>query len=65
MNLREARERAGLTQDQLATLLKMSSQNYRNYEAGRYMDMSDDLQKKVRKILREEFEYVREDSSRS
>lgn len=60
--LREMRLKKGLTQDQLARKLNMTSQNLRNYELYRYMEMSPILTKKVKRVLGEEFEYVRKDS---
>lgn len=55
--LKELREEKGITQIEMAFMLGMSYQNYRNYDCGKYKDMSKDLQDKISEILEIEYTY--------
>jgi len=49
----------GLSQDEMALRLKMTPQNYRNYEAGRYVAMAPELEEKISEILGVKYTYDR------
>ena len=57
--LKELRTRKGLSQDEMALKLGMTPQNYRNYEAGRYISMSKEIENQISEILGEVYGYVR------
>lgn len=59
-NLKEKRQAKKISQVDMAKLLGISYQNYRNYESGNYIAMSTDIRNKIREILEDkEYEYRR------
>ncbi|MGL5646737.1 MAG: helix-turn-helix transcriptional regulator [Clostridium sp.] len=59
--LKELRAAYGMTQDQLANHLGISTQNLRNYESGAYMKMRSDLEEEISKLFKVDFKYIKED----
>lgn len=59
-DLKELRQEKKISQVDMAKLLGISYQNYRNYENGSYMAMSEEIRNKIREILEEPYyEYQR------
>ena len=59
-DLKSLRQKRKISQVDMAKKLEISYQNYRNYENGSYMTMSEEMRDKIRKILNEPtYEYVR------
>ena len=56
--LRELRIQKGLSQIEMARLLDMTEQNYRNYERRAYKEMSPDIEKSISEILETEYRYA-------
>lgn len=57
MKLKNLRIQKGLSQREMALRLSMTEQNYRNYERGAYVAMSEDIEKQISEILGIEFKY--------
>ena len=59
-NLKEERQKKKISQIDMAKMLGISYQNYRNYESGNYVNMSTELRNKIREILENpNYEYER------
>lgn len=59
-DLKELRQEKNISQVDMAKLLGISYQNYRNYENGSYMAMSEEIRNKIREILDQPYyEYQR------
>ena len=58
MELRELRIQKGLSQIEMARLLDMTEQNYRNYEKRAYKEMATDIEKRISEILETEYRYA-------
>lgn len=59
-DLKSIRQRKKISQVDMAKLLEISYQNYRNYENGSYVAMSEEIRNKIRLILEEpNYEYQR------
>ena len=59
-NLKEKRQEKKISQIEMAKRLGISYQNYRNYESGNYIAMSEEIRDKIREILQDsEYEYQR------
>ena len=56
--LKELRIQKGLSQIEMARLLDMTEQNYRNYEKRAYKEMSADIEKSISEILETEYRYA-------
>ena len=56
--LKELRIQKGLSQIEMARLLGMTEQNYRNYERRAYKEMSPDIEKSISEILETEYKYA-------
>lgn len=56
--LKELRIQKGLSQIEMARLLDMTEQNYRNYERRAYKEMSPDIEKNISEILETEYRYA-------
>lgn len=56
--LKELRIQKGLSQIEMARLLDMTEQNYRNYERRAYKEMSPDIEKSISEILETEYRYA-------
>lgn len=50
-NLKKLRQERKISQIDMAKMLGISYQNYRNYESGNYIAMSDEIRNKIREIL--------------
>ena len=58
MDLRELRIQKGLSQIEMARLLDMTEQNYRNYERRAYKEMAPEIEKRISDILETEYTYA-------
>lgn len=59
-DLKSIRQKRKISQVDMAKMLEISYQNYRNYENGSYVAMSEEIRNKIRKILEEPYyEYHR------
>ena len=58
MDLKELRTQKGLSQIEMARLLDMTEQNYRNYERRAYKEMAPDMEKRISDILETEYTYA-------
>ncbi len=60
-NLKRLRQKMKVSQVDMAKMLEISYQNYRNYESGNYVNMSTELRDKIRNILNDpNYEYNRD-----
>jgi transcriptional regulator with XRE-family HTH domain len=57
--LKELRLKKGLTQDELAKRIYMTTQNLRNYEKGGYAEMDAGIEELISKALGVEYKYER------
>lgn len=57
--LKQLRQEKGLNQIEMSILLNISYQNYRNYETGHYINMREDIRKKIGEIFNIEYVYIR------
>lgn len=59
-NLKKKRQEKKISQIDMAKMLGISYQNYRNYESGNYIAMSTEIRDKIREILEDNnYEYER------
>lgn len=58
MDLKELRTQKGLSQIEMARLLDMTEQNYRNYEKRAYKEMASEIEKRISEILETEYAYA-------
>ena len=58
MDLKELRIQKGLSQIEMARLLDMTEQNYRNYERRAYKEMAPEIEKRISDILETEYTYA-------
>lgn len=59
-SLKMLRVGKGIKQREMAKMLGMTEQNYRNYELGSYREMSIELEKKISDILGVSYKYSEE-----
>lgn len=59
-DLKSLRQEKNISQVDMAKMLEISYQNYRNYENGSYVTMSEEMRNKIRIILDDPYyEYQR------
>lgn len=59
-DLKSLRQEKNISQVDMAKMLGISYQNYRNYENGSYVAMNEEIRNKIREILEEPYyEYHR------
>lgn len=58
--LKELRLEAGYTQDKIAKYIGISTQNWRNYEAGALKNMKSEYEKKLSELFGFDYSYRRD-----